>query len=532
MSYKVAFIRKSLFKRMLKISFVSLLSILIFSSAITAKDISDIESEVTKIVTNLHNANGNFIYGGAPKVVVNEEKGAGAAYNPKLHILYLDLEVYNICMTYGKQHHDALAFVLGHELAHCYMEHYIFSNFNQYQKCNGSEMLFEKNADVYGLFNAYLAGYHSYKIVPTLIDQIYVAYNLSNQLNGYPAKSERMAVANEVLSEVKELISIHEAANYLSVVGEYGLSASSYHYILNYYHGKEIYNNIGLNYALEAMNFTDKEYDLYLYPLEIDWETRIKKPKLDRGGDKLSPSEKTKRIELLEKALKNFQIASQMDPSYYTAHVNIVSTLSLLEREAEAIDYYVKISKSGQLVLSTGAEIGKKKLELALANAYVKSPFTQHQAIKIYEKYVKSTNKSISNIARYNLNILEKGPSTKSDEFTCLDFDGLGNYLDNVRLHRHTIDIDDTSVLEGSTDLKIEYLENSTVFQYYQDGQLLFTLQKAGQVEPIEEHVKVDTYDTNEIINSSIGYFALCRENRTVLHVGNDNELISWAKYY
>jgi len=495
-----------------------------------AKSIEDVHAEVTKLVKHLHTVNGNFTLGGAPKVLINEKPGPGASYNPKLHRLSIDLKVYNICQSFGDQATDALAFIIGHEMAHCYMEHHFFSKFNNYHKCNGSELSPEKGADIYGLFNAYVAGYKSFDIVPEVISEIYKGYRLKDNLKGYPSKQERINIGQEVQTQIQELIAIYESANYLSAIGEYDLAATSYEYILKYYQGREVYNNLGVNYALEAIYFTDKDHDLYLYPLEIDWDTRIKKPKSDRGEGDLTEEEMDYRMAYLTKAKKMFEKAGRMDQSYYTADINIICVLTLMKEYEQAVAYYQQTEKSKKTTMYSVNAVQKESARLAMANAKANMPSKKEEADRIFAKLMTSENTQIAYQARYNQRILEEGKCGAPEDISCFEPITVPDYVDNVRTHRYRANTS-SKELSDYYKITIDHLDNSTVYQYLKNESVVFTFQKVN-TKPSADDDLLDTVEKGKIINSTDGYFIVCEDNRSVFYMSSKNKLNSWGKYY
>jgi len=504
---------------------------LLFISPLKATiDLGDVKAEITQLTQQLHQVNGNFIRGGVPKIIIKEQRGDGAAYNPVLHTLTLDLEVYNICQTFGDQSKDALAFIIGHEMAHCYMEHPFFSKFNSYHKCEGSTYSNEQKADVYGLFNAYLAGYNSFTILPEVIATIYKEYGLSDQLSGYPSKQDRMNTAIQSQKEIKNLIGIYESANYLSAIGKYRLAADSYEYILRFYQGREIYNNIAVNSALEGLNFTEKDYDLYLYPLEIDWNTRIKKPKKDRGGEDLTTNEMAYRMTCLSLAKENFEMAGRLDQSYFTSDINKIVVLTLMKRYKEAVDYYEQLEKSKKILVHGINEIQKESALLAVANAKAHLPAFNNEAREIFNALSMSENAQIAYQATYNLRVLEEGKCGAAEFISCQEPIAVPDYVDEIRLHRFKSNAEKIQLYHG-IELLINPFHNSTVYQYHQNGSILFTFQQVNSESPAPKNI-LDESEKTKIVNTTNGYFIICETNRTVFYLTSDNQLKSWGKYY
>jgi len=504
--------------------------LLLFTFYTQAHVWSNAQAEVTKIVKHLHTTNGNFTRGSAPTVQILEGKNVGAAYNPVTHQLTVDLEVYRICQSFGRQSADALAFIIGHELAHCYMEHHFFSNFNHYHKCKGSEVSSEKGADIYGLFNAYLAGYNSFQIVPQVISAIYEIYELDDHLSGYPAKQERMAIAKEVQAQIEELVHIYETANYLSALGKYDLAAASYEYILKFYQGREVYNNLGVAYALDALYFTDKDYDLYLFPLELDWETRIKKPKKDKSDAELTPDEFAYRMAQLQNAKRYLEQAGKLDQSYFTADINLLCVMTLMKDYQGAVDYYKSLEQSKKILYYEISDIQKERAQMALAIAKSHLPSYQADAERLYNTLANSRNPQVAYTGTYNQQIFQTGTCGAPSQFTCVQPFQVPSRVDNVSLYRHQSSSAPRD-LGNQVKISIDKLSESMVCQFQQNGSPIFTLQRishSGKRTP----PSFDASDKIKMVQTSSGSFLLCEDERIIFHIDDHNRVESWGRYY
>ncbi len=495
-----------------------------------ATDLNKVHKEVSTLVNHLHKVNGNFIRGEAPEVIIAEQKDAGAAYNPILHTLTVDLEIYNLCQSFGRQSMDALAFIIGHELAHCYMEHQDFARFNHYHQNEKTKKEPEKAADIYGLFNAYLAGYNSFQLVPGVIAKVYDAYELSDELSGYPSKQERMAIAQKVRQQVQELIDIYEAANYLSAIGQYDLAAASFQYILGYYQGRELYNNLGVNHALEALYFTAKDYDLYLFPLEIDWNTRIKKPKRDKGDRDLTPYEYEYRMKHLRVAKLFFEKAIEMDPAYFTADINMICVLTLMKRYQDAIDYHQRLVTSEKAIHYKIDESQKQSVQLAAAIAKSYLADQKEAAIRSLHQLSNSDHQHIAFQAVYNLKVAEEGIGTAAEHIRCFEPFPPPDFVDDVRLHRD-LPLEMKFNLRENYEVVIDRRQRSIVFQYIEDGVVAFKFQLM-QAPQTKLTRTLESGEKYKIIASTKGYFILCEDHRTVFYMTDDHRLNSWGRYY
>jgi hypothetical protein len=103
------------------------------------------------------------------------------------------------CATFGARTNDAVAFLLGHELAHFSMGHgwgMDFQRISDHSKVkaemaqafenNKAYHLFETQADHRGAFFAYIAGYVPELVADTLLQRLYGVY-------GWGVKNERLS---------------------------------------------------------------------------------------------------------------------------------------------------------------------------------------------------------------------------------------------------------------------------------------------------------------------------------------------------
>lgn len=117
--------------------------------------------------------------------------------NPKI---IMDEEVYDLCTKFGKDSLHAIASLIGHELAHHFEKHSWCSSFSYLlgeetevvktlKKASSEQRLsYEAQADEYGGFYGYLAGYKTYDITPKLLESIYSYYKMPERISGYPSK--------------------------------------------------------------------------------------------------------------------------------------------------------------------------------------------------------------------------------------------------------------------------------------------------------------------------------------------------------
>jgi len=370
--------------------------------------------------------------------------------------------------------------------------------------------------------------------MPDLIHKIYDFYELEDIISNYPPKQERLTMAEETQKQVTELINIYEVANYLSAIGQYHLAGLSYQYLLQFYQGKEIYNNIGVNQALYAMNeATSTHYDLYLYPIEIDSHIRLKKPKAARGREALPAHEKRERTKWLNNALRNFTVVTKMDPSYYTVDINIMCIYILQEKYDEAIRYYQQHFQGSRTKQYPILPIQKESARLALAIAKAQLPVFKKDAKKIFKQLKNSNNAQIAAQAAYNLKILEEGSCGIPDRATCTDLIATVDLVvDSVLIYRKFTSATNKIIkLSNTITLTIDPKSSSTIYQFYEaESPILLFQQIFSKDIPVQDIVN-KTGQFNRI-NTSDGYFLTCATSPCVYHLSSSNQLKGWGKYY
>lgn len=296
-----------------------------------------------EVLDRLYATNGNYRFK-KPKLIISPENSKVAAFSPWKNAITLDQKAYDICRSFGRDSLSALAYILGHELVHAYQTEIksgrVQTNFLAYNHHYTADTRIEKVADVQGLFNAWLAGYKALQIMPDLIERIYKDYGLLGKtLSGYPTLTERRATTDEVLAIAQDLRDVFESSNYLLVIGRHSLAAVGYEYIMQYYQGAEIHNNLGVAYTLSVQEpeFWNPQTDKFIYPLEADWHTKLARS--SRGPEAGDPSLQPLRTDFLEKAVAQFRAAADLNTDYLAARVNIVCALNLLGRSTEALKY-------------------------------------------------------------------------------------------------------------------------------------------------------------------------------------------------
>lgn len=492
------------------------------------------ENSVKKVLFNLYEANGNKTLFMPPEIEITDYQKRVAAYFPRQHKIIIERKALEVCSTFGQDSLSALAFIIGHELTHAYQKNHHDlgeqSDYLGFHKSINVEIKIEKEADIHGLFNAYVAGYKAIDLLPTLMVRLYTAYDLINvSQTGYPSLEERKMIALEVQTEVQKLIHLYDGANYLAAIGQQDLAAACLHYIAQFYQGREVYNNMAVNLALHAINFTEKDVDILLYPLELDWDARIKKPKITRGPAALTPQEINYRRQQLQQAEVYLDKINALAPHHFSTQINLLCIWNLLEKYDQTIQYYQQ-----KLRFQNTTSKEKALAELALAIAYAKKETVNSLPLarKIWVKLKNHPDKLISYQADYNLKMLSYEKCDPVIKYQCWDMLKNDDFVDGIRLHRMTYQ--SGFALTSSVNVQLQKTSNSLVYTF-QKGRQLFRLQrilqksatKIAQLPPINT-----TSLPLQLVATDTGNFLICTERKIIWQADQYGKVTEWAKWW
>ena len=303
----------------------------------------------------------------APELVILKKKNTSippANYNPtgkpKIEV---DIYLYTICRTFGKDSLNALSIVLSHELAHYYNDHkfcsdYAYANLHS-KNINltksirdaslNSRMEKETEADIKGFFYATAAGYSPFGLQSLLIDKIYKEYHLPDVQKGYPTKQERIDIAKSADEKAKELFGYFQEGLKAMDEKRYDDAILAFDKANSFIPYRENYNNIGVAKARKALLLkirTSEEYkypDRFLYPLEVENKSRLNKD-ATRSLDDNSEEIET----LLKEAQNDFEKAISLDKGYAKGFINLACVFDLLNNPNAAIGKIKELSKEEQ----------------------------------------------------------------------------------------------------------------------------------------------------------------------------------------
>ena len=292
---------------------------------------------VLRIYNALAEARGDRRYP-LPKLVLQNAEYRVALINYQDLEIILEEKAFDVCDAFGPDGDAALATLLGHELSHYYEKHAWRRNFvaNYYDLNIGirldslhDDVTNETQADYFGGFLAYSAGFGLFEQGTALIDSLYKAYGIPDQISGYPSLTDRQILSQRTAEKLKRLISVFDMANLLTAVGQYREAFSYYKFLLQEYQSREIYNNVGVAAVLYALPFVEQQNNKFHLPLELDLESVGA-----RGVDT-----STLYLCLLNEAIRHFDAAISMDPDYAPAYLNKACAYLLLGDERRAQFY-------------------------------------------------------------------------------------------------------------------------------------------------------------------------------------------------
>lgn len=291
-----------------------------------------------------------------PKFIFDSKQANKIAYMMKDRdgnpIIGFEEKAFDVCAEFGAKRDEAIAYLLGHEISHHHFAHHWGTEFSSAYSVNNliSEMnavdktgikKFETQADERGGIYCYLAGYNVQGMCESLLRKLYIAYGITDSPK-YPTLEERIQIAIDRDSIVSTYIKVFETANNAMLLSEYEIAIDGYEYIIGKgFHSREIYNNLGVAYFLQAIKLADTGDIKYIYPVELDLESRIG----SRGGTKGMVDSK----ELFEKALEKFEQATKFDKNYSTGYLNTACVYSIFKQYEDAEYSISKAIKTAKL---------------------------------------------------------------------------------------------------------------------------------------------------------------------------------------
>ena len=389
----------------------------------------------------------------------------------------------------GNQHKDAVAHIIAHELAHHYRGHgwmiragYSFSSdsmgtiLKERGQDKAQRLVDETDADRFAVFYAHMAGYNTANIADTVLDIIYEAYNLPEEMSGYPTLQERKNIILKKKKELIEFTHIFDAGNLALLTGNYHAAIPCYEFIIdNQFTSFENYNNLGLSYlakSIEALQIDSIDAFNYYLPLSIITNSNASTESTRSGSSFLY--DRNSIIEDIKTSINKFEVASELKEDAIEVKMNIISAKLILKKLNS--DY------NGINQLDIIRDLSNSKYKDCFLGIYYHILDKSRKA----KKYFKQAEDEYS---KFNLNLIyNKNKSIVKDTKTDLEI-----VIDNTELISTSMfnePIHSFRKIPG-LKLKIYQLENSIVYKY---GKRLF-IQKTTNLD----------FKTNIGIHASMG---------------------------
>ncbi len=499
-----------------------------------------IDSAQYRRVLNIYNrlvqARGDFRYP-VPSfnLVADEQRVAGIDYD-QLNIV-LEEKALGVCNSFGADADAAIAFLLAHELTHYYEKHAWrrgFADENRDLKISmeinklADDAANETEADYLGGFLAYSAGYGVFKRGAEIIQGVYRAYGLKNEIPGYPSLNDRQTMSQRTAERLSNLVDVFEMANLLAAIGKYNLAYDYYRYLLTTYQSREIYNNLGVTLVLETMDLMGSQK--YRYPIEMDLESSAEKAAMLAPGDR--------RVkEKFQQAILHFDAAISLDPNYAPAYLNKATVYALMG-DLNRARFYANVEA---MQASKTGKYPKTEQDINVLLGIIEARSNAVEKARVLFKKAESAG---SALAKFNLLVLQKQPLLKEIP--------AGNlWLDPEKIENKTID-------EIAADLhadpkktvviksKMEFLqtpsigtasnvfinlfnnEQKVLFHLTSQGYTGKTARKIGLGDPRSSLVKVYGEPTRSV-ETPRGQIMVYQD--ILFIIGRDGKVERWATY-
>lgn len=216
-------------------------------------------------------------------------RSCNAIYSATKKSIFFGEAIYDIAAEMGADSTTAIAFALGHEIAHFYLRHEWGLPFGMYEGSDYANMAFarqledpdqiakmEAQADFLGMLYAYLAGYSSPNVGVRFFRKFQTKTGWEDKFSDkYPSFSDRCRLTQDAENALKKFIPVFEAANLLLVSEEYRIAEQCYRRISKDFASREMLNNTGVAGALYTLSIMDSMARKYAYPYLYDSETRL-----------------------------------------------------------------------------------------------------------------------------------------------------------------------------------------------------------------------------------------------------------------
>ncbi len=480
---------------------------------------------VQDVLDKLYTAHGDYTIAKPTIAIVNDDNNA-ALYLRRSNKIEISTKAVQVCKRYHDKTPSALAFIIGHELSHAFEinEAQLSTSFLAYDRPDNAHKEQEKWADINGLFISYLAGFDTERLLSELIKDIYQEFDLNENLKGYPALGERQATMAEVYELTSSLIELFEISNELIVAGQYDLAYHNLKYVEQWYKGSEVYNNMALCQIHAALNISDANIDPYVYPFELSWSTRLKKPKTSRGTDLLSPEERRRYDQHLLRSQEYINKSLSLKPGDILSHINKANIL-IISRGGEVALDYIRLEQLRSKTVDN--RVLKSKLEATIAIAYAAE--SKKAESKSFFSYLTDAFAGTILGHQAEANLYSNAPlqSELLSAIDCPPIEITSSNIDGVKLHRIRPEGTPLQLGQGRQVYKSTY-RNSEVF-IYENKEDFFVIQQMTEYSDIH-------FDRERIMESATqirnGWLIHCDEKKLILRLDQKLNIVACSKYY
>lgn len=446
-----------------------------------------------------------------PRIFLSDDNLEVVSFYPMDNEIRIGKKFVTLLRNFKKDSCNALAHVLGHELAHVLLQQndfiknvgsgYASEGFNtKLKKIQRTlkDSVFERQADEYSTLYAHIAGYKTSQIGEQLLDSIYHDFSLKDsELTKYPTLEDRKKIVRLTSEKMNTLCLLYEHAFYALMNKNFELSIAMYSAIIQEkFTSREIYNNLALTYTLKALESLSEDIFNNDYPFEFEFETNLKTIERSLDGD--DPDE------LLEEAIRLYDLAILKNKTYYKSYLNKAITEVLLKRYDDA-----KITLSYLIKSNDSFLLGKKEiLEIIIErmNGSKEAALTRMKVLALNDEPIaqKNVNKWIE----------------VNKEKTVIPVDNLFSLLFNscnfnTSLPEAKIAGDKIlSKLIDKNKFKLKILEDKD----YKIYSWLYTI---GESKP-----KIEICELKNISNSSINLESIKEENKKIFTTQNRKIII------
>ena len=302
-----------------------------------------------------------------PKLVMSDSPKEVATYvaDGIDRKIVLGVNFIQLTRNFGKDSCNALAHVLGHELAHVILRQndlmttgsgYASVEFNKKikeVKNMFQDSLFERQADEFAAFYAHIAGYKTTGLGVLLLDSIYQRFHLTDaKLKRYPKLVERKEIVQFSERKMNTLRQFYDASILCAISKNYEMSeALNMAIILENFPSREIHNNIGVSLLMRGIDLLDTLEFPYQFPVAFDVNTRL------NGSTTRAISNDAETY--LKEAIERFTKATSCSPNYYLAWLNIAIANFILGNEDEYAIALIKLKHCADSELLNKLEVLK-----------------------------------------------------------------------------------------------------------------------------------------------------------------------------